>query len=289
MDMLAAARAVHLAGLAVIFGGSAYSALLRRAKLCEAPADARHVLFVTAATLALFSAIAWFGLVAGEMSGSWSGSIDPRVLQLAATDTRFGHIFVGRFIGLIALWFVCVFGRRSSSLAMPVVGGLLLLSLAPISHAAASGGDIAVAGASSDAVHLLAAAFWVGALVILALLIRRHWRDAAALAGASRVFSMWGSAAVALLVLSGVVNALSILPVHAMTLRNPYFDLLLVKVGLAVVMVGMAAANRWRFAPALPTGGERAMRYLAVSVGFETGVGFLVIAIAGYLGTMAPH
>ena len=41
----------------------------------------------------------------------------------------------------------------------------------------------------------------------------------------------------ALLVLSGVVNALSILPVHAMTLRNPYFDLLLVKVGLAVVIV----------------------------------------------------
>ena len=73
-----------------------------------------------------------------------------------------------------------------------------------------------------------------------------------------------------------------------MSLRNPYFELLLVKVGLAAAWSDLPR-KPWRFAPALPSGGETEMRHLASSVGLEIMLGILVVAIVGYLGTMAPH
>jgi putative copper resistance protein D len=286
---LAAARAVHLMSLMTILGGSAYSALLRRGNLVEPPARSIRILFVIAAVLALLSGLVWFCLIAGQMSGGWQGSVDPSILKLAASDTRFGHIFMPHFAGLIGLCFLCMMMDRPAGAVVAILAGLLLVSLAPISHAAASSGDIAIVGAASDATHLLAAGFWLGGLMALALVIGRCWGQASALMGPLRIFSTLGAVVVVFLVLSGVANALSILPLRAMALRNPYFDLLLVKIGLASVMAGLAALNRWRFAPALPSSGDGAVRGLATSLGLEIAIGMLVVGIVGYLGTMAPH
>lgn len=287
--LLAAARAIHFASLMAIFGGSTYSVLLLRAGLWGSAAQATRILFVTAATLAVFSGIIWFCLIAGQMSGSWRGSLDPAILQLAAFDTRFGQIFLGRFIGLAALWLTCALGMRPHGLSIVILAGLLLGSLGPISHAAATGGDIAIIGAVNDAAHLVTAGFWLGGLVVLAMVVRRHCADTVPLLGALRLFSIWGTGVVALLVVTGLINAISILPISEMSLGNSYFDLLLVKVGLASVMIGLAALNRWHFAPALRNGGERALRNLGCSVGTEIALGFTVVALAGLLGLTAPH
>ncbi|HZC38392.1 MAG TPA: CopD family protein [Sphingomicrobium sp.] len=271
-----------------IFGAGAYAALLRRAALPEPNARYVRVLFVIAATLALISAIAWFSLIAGQMSGSWQGSVDPAVLELAASGTRFGQIFVGRFIGLGVLWFLCILRQRG--LVVSALAALLLASLAPISHAAAAGaGDLGAINAMGDATHLLTGGFWLGGLLVLAMLVPSHRADPAGLLGPLRLFSIWGSYAVALLVVSGLINAFSILSLSAMSLRNAYFDVLLVKVGLALAMIALAALNRWRFAPALRNGGGRATRNLASSIGAEIALGVTVVGIAGYLGLMPPH
>ena len=289
MALLAAARAIHFASLMTIFGGSTFAALLRRGGFGGEPLKGTRALFATAATLAIVCGIIWFCLIAGQMSGSWQGSLNPATLELAATGTRFGHIFLGRLFGLAALWFLCVFGVRSHSLGASILAGLLLASLGPISHAAATGSDIASLGALNDAAHLLTAGFWLGGLAVLAMFLQRHWSDPASLLGALRLFSIWGTPAVALLVFTGLINAVSILPFSEMSLRNSYFDLLLVKVGLASAMIGLAALNRWHFAPALRTRGKRATRHLATSVGSEIVLGFAVLAIAGLLGLMPPH
>jgi len=287
--LLAAARAIHFASLMAIFGGSTYAALLRRARLPRPPARATRKVFAIAATLAILSATLWFCLIAGEMSGSWRDSLDPEILELAAFDTRFGQIFLGRLAGLAALWLMCVPGVRPHGLGIGLLAGLLLASLGPISHAAASGSDIAIAGAANDAAHLLAAGFWLGGLVVLILFVRRHWTDAGSLLGALRLFSTWGTPVVALLAITGLINAISILPLSMMSLRTSYFDLLLVKVGLASAMIALAAMNRWRFAPALRSGGDKATLHLAYSVGSEIVLGFTVVAVAACLGLTSPH
>jgi putative copper resistance protein D len=169
------------------------------------------------------------------------------------------------------------------------LAGLLLATLGPIGHAAAAGNDIASFGAINDAAHLLTAGFWLGGLVVLAMFLQRHWADRGSVFRALRLFSIWGTPAVAVLVITGLINSISILPVSEMSLSNAYFGLLLVKIGLASLMIGLAALNRWHFAPALRGGGEPAMRPLASSVGLEFSIGLLVVAIVGYLGTMAPY
>src|SRR5438105_83262 len=121
-----------------IFGGNAYAVLLRRAGLSGPPPKATRILFVTMATLAMVSGIIWFCLIAAQMSGNWDGSLDPVILEMAATATRFVQIFLGRFIGLAALWFLCAFGMRSHNFGVPMLAGLLLASLGPVGHAAAT-------------------------------------------------------------------------------------------------------------------------------------------------------
>lgn len=272
-----------------IFGGSAFAVLLRRAGLGGPPVRSAHLLFLTAASLAVLSGIVWFCLIAGQMSGSWQGSVDPSVLRLAATDTRFGQIFLGRFVALAVLWMICVIRMRPDRPEVWNLAGVLLASLAPISHAAATGGDVPIIRATNDAVHLVTGGFWLGGLIVLMMLVPAHRSQPGGLLGPLRLFSIWGIFVVALLVLTGVINAASILPMAAVSLRSSYFDLLLVKVELAAVMVGLAALNRWHFGPALRNGGESATRNLARSIGGEIGLGMFVVGIVGCLGLMAPH
>jgi len=286
--LLAAARAIHLASLMAIFGASAYLVLLRRAELPCPPARPMRILLVLAASLALASSTAWFCLIAGQMSGSWANATDLPTLRLAASGTRFGQIFLARFVGLTALWLLCVF-PRVHALAIAILAGLLLATLGFVSHAAAINGDLAFGAAANDAVHLLTAGFWLGGLMALALLVPRHWRDPAELLGPLRIFSIWGTLVVALLVATGMINAVSILPLSALSFHNPYFGLLAVKVGLALAMVAFASLNRWRFAPAIRNQRAGAVRHLAGSIGAEIALGVSVVGIVGILGLIAPH
>jgi putative copper resistance protein D len=284
IGLLAAARATQFAGLMAIFGAGAFAWLLRKNAIPEPPGRAPLILFATCATLAIASAILWFGLVVGQMSGDWGASLDPSVLTLAATSTRFGQIFLLRLIGLLALWLMSV--TRPRGVGVPLVAAMLLALLAPVSHAAADGG---IAGILSDAAHLLAASFWLGGLVILLMLLPLHRANPTALLPPLRVFSIWAASAVALLVATGVINALSILPLSMLSLQDVYIDLLLLKVGIALFMVALAALNRWHLAPALQSRGSTAVRQLQFSICTEIALGMSIIAIVGYLGVTSPH
>jgi len=289
MALLAFARAVHFASLMGMFGGSAYTALLQRARLPTPHARNERMVLVCAATLALASGLLWFCLIAGEMSGDLRGSIDPGILKLVASETRFGHIFAARFLALIALVFVC--GGTTSAkrgVAIAILSGVLLASLAPISHAAADMGPM-VLGAASDAAHLLTAGFWFGGLIVLAMLALQRCDYRATLIRPLRLFSLWGSFAVGILVITGLTNALSIIPTSAVSFRDPYFNLLVVKAALAGTMIGFAALNRWQFAPALERGSRGAVRHLTGSIGIEIILGVAIVGVAALLGLMGPR
>src|SRR5579884_3801928 len=125
--LLAAARATQFASLMAIFGAGAFAWLFRKKAIPEPPGRALLILFATCATLAIASAFLWFGLVVGQMSGDWGASLDPSVLTLAATSTRFGQIFLLRLIGLLALWLMSV--TRPRGVGVPLVAAMLLALL----------------------------------------------------------------------------------------------------------------------------------------------------------------
>ena len=284
--LFAAVRAAHFLSLMAMFGAAAFAVLLERRGLPRPPEEGLRVFFPVAAATAFVTAILWLVLAAARMTGD-PAQLNWAAVELVAGATQFGRIAVCRILGLGLLLVLTLFKARARG-AVAGLAALLLASLSLTSHAAAASGALPLLRAGNDAVHLLMAGFWVGGLVLLAGLTRRHYRQPQNLAAPFLLFSRWGTVAVALLILSGIVNAASILPLRSLSTGNRYADVLAVKIALALAMVALAVVNRLELVPSLKTGSEKIARQLDRSVLAEILLGMLVIAIVGYLGQMAP-
>ena len=170
--------------------------------------------------------------------------------------------------------------RGLSSLAMIGVG----VSLAISGHAASAPPRWLTPALVF--VHGIAVAYWVGALIPLATMARR--RDQA-LPRALRRFSTGAVPLVGLLVLTGLVLAIIQLASFRALLGTWYGVILLVKLALVVVLLVLAALNRFFLTPAVVVDGEKAWT-LSRSIWLELvlAVGIL-IAVAGWRFTPPPR
>ena len=278
MGLFAAARALHFFSLALLFGGALFEIMARKniPSLDPAPLPWRR-----AAILALLTALAWLGLVAGQMSGDWNKALDPQTITTVLTGTHFGTVFIGRALILLALLVAAFAGRIRW---MAVLAGAALAAISLTSHAAASSPlHFELVGATNDAIHLLSAAFWIGGLAWL-LALFTGGRNL--LLPALGLFSDRGMIAVLLLVMTGIINALTILLSGHGHPSMVYVTLLCIKIALASGMIALAIVNRVRLMPRLRAGGDTAS--LRASVLAELGLGIAILVIVGVLGLTAP-
>jgi putative copper resistance protein D len=287
--VLAIVRTIHFASLMVIFGGSAYLVLLRnRLQIVPHATNGLQVAFIFSAIFALVTAILWLCLASGQMSGNWPDSFNVSTVDRVVRGTRFGTVFAIRILGLALLLMISIWLRAYRTEVLLVLGALLLASLGLTSHAAASSEFLAgYMRAANDTAHLLAAGFWTGGLLLLALLIREHLNTPAGLVAPLRLFSVWGTYVVAALLLTGVVNALMILGLPTPRL-SVYRGVLAMKIALAAGMIALAIFNRWRLAPALAQDAAAPHR-LALTVATEIALAVMVIGAAGVLGLLPPE
>lgn len=135
-------------------------------------------------------------------------------------------------------------------------------------------------------VHGIAVAYWVGALTPLAAMSLR--RDQALPRALGR-FSTVAVPLVGLLVLTGVVLAIIQLASFRALLDTWYGVILLVKLALVIVLLGLAALNRFFLTPAVGLDGEKA-RALGRSVGLELVLAVaILVAVAGWRFTPPPR
>jgi putative copper resistance protein D len=169
-------------------------------------------------------------------------------------------------------------------------------SLAWTGHAIGGQGIEGLLHPAADALHLIAAAAWIGGLVPLALLLTMAGADSATLAAARTAtlrFSSLGIASVATLLVSGLINSWYLVgSISAVTTTN-YGRLLLLKLMLFLVMVGVAAANWSRLTPKLvqdaaATAAQQARRGLRRNAAIEALLGSAIIVIVAVLGTLPP-
>jgi copper transport protein len=146
----------------------------------------------------------------------------------------------------------------------------------------------------TDALHLSAGAVWLGGLVGLALTIpsiRGRRGDLVALV--SR-FSGVAAGLLALLVVSGTLTGWRIVRSWDNLFGTPYGVLLLVKVGIALVIMGIAAWNRWRLLPRV-SGAVGHDEGVAVSVLLrrtvvaEATLLLAVVGVTGFLVNQSPR
>lgn len=295
---LIASRWLQFAAATVLCGVPAFAlyGLSPAARLREAPWLKRWI--VSAAALALVAAIALLLAQSAEMAGDPALAFDPGTVWTVVSSTYFGTVWLVRLALLLltAVLALTLRASRNSLVTLTLVGAVAAASLAWTGHGGEGEGIAGSVHRLADVLHLVAAAAWIGALVVLLRLLSAPDRgDDDALLGLVR-FSGIGPLVVATLIVTGLVNAWalagdgSILEAAATT----YAFVLYVKLVLFGAMLLLAAFNRLQLSPRLGAAGADAMARgsaiatLRRSVLTETVLAALVIAIVGALGVMEP-
>jgi copper resistance protein D len=273
--LLIAVRWTHEAGLMALFGSACLLALLA-VKVPELALESGALALGRriAVLAALVTAPLWLALLAaanGETAWHMAGT------------TLTGEIFLARLPMLLALTAAVWTGRVWLGAWL---SGTALLSIAVTSHAAvASPLGFGLIGTASDGLHLLTGGYWIGGLCTLAAILAQ--RPAAPRLGlALTVFAEWGMIAVALLVMTGMINAAMVLLGSPGRDATPYLVILALKLALVAAMIGLALINQFRLLRRLGQTGTVAR--LKRHVRWELGLGLLVVGLAATLTLLPP-
>jgi putative copper export protein/mono/diheme cytochrome c family protein len=256
------------------------------------------------AVAALFTGIATFAYQVVAVSGQTDALLDPAMWLRLLTQSRFGNVWLVRH-GLLVLLAALVLLREREESAVDwtvfrleawALGAAAGAATAWASHGVAAEplGPVAVL---ADAVHLVAAGVWLGALLPLALLLRAASSEAGADARpyavlAARRFSAVALAAMLLIVTTGLWSTWVEVGSAPALVGTRYGRLLLVKIALLGAVLGFAVVNRRRLLPALSgegaTVGRPAMARLSRFVAGELALGLVMIAVAAGLSLTVP-
>lgn len=301
---LITARAVHFGATALLAG-----ALLFRAAVAGPPAAAlpaatvlvdRRTRWIAGAAVAtaLASGLVWFALTAAEMGNLPLGeALKFDVLQMILEGTHFGSVATIRLGLALATAVTLALDRAAPARWFALATALALVaSIAWTGHSGSGFGTSGNVQLAADALHLLAASAWIGGLVPLALFLsfagKRSDPWVAIVRTVTQRFSILGVVSVATLIASGTANAWFLVgSVEALT-GTEYGRVLMLKLVLFALMIAIAAINRNVLSPRLaaPTPDKRATALVTLvrHCVYEIMLGFVIISVAGWLGTLHP-
>jgi putative copper resistance protein D len=304
---LVAARTFQFVATAIACGGMLFiivvlePALNRSGRTIPAYPKLRRqlsLLIWVALAVLFLSALWWLVLQSADMSGAPVSEVaSGGILWTVLTQTGFGNAWSVRLVLMLLLMLTWTrptipmsswSGATRVALALSVAG-----ALAWSGHAHAGSGLQRASHLAIDALHLIAAAAWLGALLPLAFVLRHSAMHAFSFKAVRYVvfrFSTLGIAAVAALVLSGIVNALMIIEEPRALFESTYGRILLLKVGLFLIMLAVAAFNRRRLTPQLANSNDapHAVRALARNCLIEAALGGIILVSVGALGIVSP-
>ena len=262
------AKAVGYGAALLAMGGPLF-VLVFRSSSNDVRQLARKVA-VIAALIGLAVLALRFGIRAARISGmGLSGAVDPMMLGFV-WDSPLGAAAIWRGAGELLV--VALLIRGIVGLSAGLIGALLIaVSYTFVGH---SLGDPRWLLASLLTLHLLAAAFWIGALLPL--------RHAVGQPEGARLLHRFGNVAsltVALLVVVGLIFAWLMTGSFSNLLSTAYGKTLLAKLGVVSGLMALAALNKWRFVPALASGKPTAVPHLRRSIQIEA-IAVLLILMA---------
>jgi len=299
-------RAIHFAATAVTAGALMFRAVvaepgLRSSREAGAIVESQILKVVwTSLTVTVVSGLVWVLLLTMSLSAEGVGeAVMSGALRDVLNLTQFGWVSQIR-LALAVVLAICLVFERSALWRWLGLGAALGLtaSIAWTGHAASTTGATGNLHLVADALHVLAAAAWIGGLVSLVLLLAAISKTpplpGAVLAqDAARRFSTLGMLSVAILVLSGIVNAWILVGSLGDLFVTEYGQILMLKLVIFAFMLAFAAVNRFWLTPrlALPSGHpgqSEALRRLKRNSAIEIAMGLTIFAVVGLLGTLHP-
>jgi putative copper resistance protein D len=285
----------------ILFGSSLFFlyALPRSGSGSPAAWSWPRPLLVASAVAVLAASVLGFLAQTVVLAGSVQDALQADALNAAATGMSFGQssLFRSAIAALIGLALAFRKPGAAAWWGAALAGALICASFAWMGHGAATPGLAGLLHAASDICHTLAAGGWIGALVVFLILLTGDVGvNRQTLHTALQGFSGIGSALVAVLVESGLINSWFVVGLGGVPklLTTPYGQLLSLKLALFSAMLLLAAANRFRLTPrlgqalAVAPPAPAAIAALRRSLAWETGLSIAVLGLVAWFGTLAP-
>jgi putative copper resistance protein D len=303
---LAIVRAVHFAATAITAGALIFRAVVAEPALrfarVAAPVVRTQIPRVAWVGLAVATASGalWVLIEAAAMSGlSFKEAMAGDVLSVVVNETQFGVVSEIRLALALILAACLTYDRYPPLRWLGLASALALVAtIAWTGHAAASVGEVGILHVAADALHLIAAAAWLGGLVSLALLLAaaRHHQDVAWASveyDATRRFSNLGLASVGAIFITGIINTWILVGSVRALITTDYGRLLMLKITLFAAMLAIAAANRSFVTPRLAVRYGIASRLVALrqltrNSMVEIALAVTIFGIVAILGTLHP-
>jgi len=292
---LTAVRGVQLAASLAAFGVAVFWSVVAAPVLRAADVTARRRfearsrrLFRAAVGLALAAGAVWLVGEAAYISEAASLADTADAVWPVLTDTRFGHILGARLLLLGFAWPALGDGARGWRRAVAAGAAGLAIALQPWSaHAAAAGGTDRTILLAAECLHLLAAGAWLGALPALFMLVGVLPPDPCV--RALHRFSPLGLFCVTVIAATALAQGWLQIGGLPGLLGTDYGRVALAKLVLFLAMLWLAAANRFRHAPALRRRSDAdTKRRLRRSIFIETALGLAVVFAAALLANLPP-
>jgi putative copper export protein/mono/diheme cytochrome c family protein len=287
--IVAVLRGVHLAALLSLFGTLLFLVVVAPAATTAGAIRTRLLLQRVArgsAACALLAGMAWLIVAGAAIAGTRGIAMTLHALPVVALQTQFGQWVLLR-LGLLIAVLMLPLAKRLPRAGAIVLAGAVVAVQPLIGHAGAIGGGLGIELIASEALHLFAAGAWLGGLLPLYVAISILPVEAAT--AACRSFTPIGVSAVVVLAGTAVVQIAEFIGGVPGLFGTVYGHIALVKVGLFLVLLLLAALNRFvlteRIAGAAPVTARRHMRR---SIAAETVLGGLVVITAGFLASSTP-
>lgn len=236
-----------------------------------------------AAILAAAATCGGVGIRAGRLSGlDLAGMTDPVMLGIVLEGPA----------GMAVAWRLSALAAAVAALAIfrtPAGRALALLAAAAYAFSYTFAGH-ATEGPrwlvpAALTIHLIAAAFWIGSFVPLALMTRR-----AATADAAALLHAFGRSAVfvvAALIAAGTVFAAVLVQTPAGLFGSPYGLILLAKLLVVALLLALAGANKLLLVPNFAKDPDRAGSHLRRSIALEAVAAATILLLTAILTSSA--
>jgi putative copper resistance protein D len=283
-------RFLHNASLMYLWGASAFLCILVPRPLADVIWRKFGRAPLIAAFIAVATTVVYLPLEAGSIGEGWQATIDPGTVHDVLFETTVGWAWRVQAVAAAFLAISLIAPRRMRMASIAFGAAVGLASLALTGHASMHQGWLALMHRCNDVVHVLSGGAWLGALVplvaILGLLDRDDHRAEAQMA--LRRFSNAGHAAVALVIISGIINTLLVLQHLPTDWSSRYQLLLAAKIALVLGMAGLAIGNRYVLVPRIGKSPTRTIDAIKFGSIAEIALGLFAVALVAVFGLLEP-